>query len=125
MAALILASSPAAIAQGSGVFAQHDARTYSENEVAGLAVSSSMHSVSLIVQTANQAVWPVAFQTAQALSQEGYPVSFVLAGNGPDELNIYARGVAVSRINNPGTSPESANIIRAEMARAYELAFGD
>lgn len=125
VAVLAMAGGTAAKAQESRVFAQHDVRGRTENGIVTAAVSASMHTVALIVRTSDQSVWPVAFQTAQALSQEGYPVSFVLAGDGPDELNIYARGVAVSRINNPGTSRESANTIRAEMLRAYELAFGD
>lgn len=83
-----------------------------------------MQTVALIVRTSNQAAWPWAYRTAQALSQQGYPVSFVLAGGGPDELEIYARGVAISRIRNPGASQEAAGTIRAEMLRAYNLAFG-
>lgn len=106
-----------------GVFAQHDVRGRSEDGILAASVSSSMQTVSLIVRTADQTVWPVAFQTARAFSQEGYPVSFVLAGNGPDELAIYARGVAISRIRNPGTSQEAANAIRTEMLRAYDLVF--
>ena len=104
-------------------FGQHDVRGESEAAIITAAAHSSVNGVALIVRTTDQDVWRSSYQTAHALAEEGYPVSYVLAADGPDRLDIYAKGVAMSQINNPGTGPDSTSALRGEMIRSYNLAF--
>ena len=104
-------------------FGQHDVRDRDETGILLAAASASTNGVCLLVRTSDQNVWRTAYQTAHALAEEGYAVSYVLAADGPDRLDIYAGGVEIGRINNPGTGPDSATALRGEMIRAYNLAF--
>lgn len=107
-------------------FGQHDVRGESEAGILTAAAHSSVNSVSLLVRTPNQQTWPVAYQTALRLAQEGYPVSLVLAADGPNRLEIYAKGIGepFGVINNPSGSRRTADLIRSEMIRVHNLAFG-
>lgn len=104
-------------------FTQHDIRGESPEFIQAASIRSSAQRVSLIVRTTDQDVWRSSYRTAHALAEEGYPVSYVLAADGPDRLDIYAKGVAMSQINNPGTGPDSARALRGEMIRSHDLAF--
>ena len=104
-------------------FGQYDMRGENETSIVLRAAHSSANAVALVVRTQDQDVWRSSYQTAHALAEEGYPVSYVLAADGPDRLDIYAKGVAMSQINNPGTGPDSASALRGEMIRSYDLAF--
>ena len=107
-------------------FGQHDIRGESEAAIITAAAHSSVNGVALIVRTQNQDVWRSSYRTAHALAEEGYPVSYVLAADGPDRLDIYAKGVAMGQIHNPGNGVSESQLqedIRGEMIRSYNLAF--
>ena len=105
-------------------FAQHDMRGASEADIVLRATHSSVNGVSLVVRTTNRHAWKTAYQTAKALAEEGYPVSLLLAADGPDRLEVYAGSIEIGRINHPSGTQESARVIRGEMIRAHDIAFG-
>lgn len=108
-------------------FARHDIRGRSEAGIITAAASSSKHGVSLIVRTTDKDVWKTALDAAVAVARQGYPVSFVLAADGPDRLEVYAKSIEIGNITNPGVGVSDERLrqdIRSEMTRAYDLTFG-